>query len=135
MRCSAAAVVAAQAATMKQEPGIKAEPEDTKPRAGQRGYRDIPLYSMGATNAMTHLMKFASHTRVDPNQETQFVPPVKLNRKMPLRLKMPPAQPGDVVVDKWGKPVMDKDGQPLTWPAPGFDLESVRPYLGLDQPK
>ncbi|KAL4402404.1 RNA polymerase II general transcription initiation factor protein [Malassezia pachydermatis] len=54
---------------------------------------------------------------------------------MPLRLKMPPAQPGDVVVDKWGKPVMDKDGQPLTWPAPGFDLESVRPYLGLDQPK
>ena len=54
---------------MKQE--VKAE--DTKPSVA-RGYRDIPLFSSGASDGVTHLMKFGSHTRIDPNNETQFTP-------------------------------------------------------------
>lgn len=115
---------------MKREGGVKAESREA---ATPRAYRDIPLYSIGARTSVTHLMKFASHQRVDPNQEEQFTPPVKLNRKMPLRLKMPPAQPGDPVIDRWGKPVMTKEGPPLRWPAPDADLEAIQPYLGLDQ--
>ena len=119
---------------MKQEHGIKSEPEDVKPSVQQRGFRDIPLFSMGSSNAVTHLMKFATHTRVDPNNESQFTPPVKLNRKLPLRVKMPPAKPGDQVIDKWGKPVMDKEGHALKWPSHDVDLETIRPYLDIDKP-
>ena len=115
---------------MKQE--VKAE--DTKPSVA-RGYRDIPLFSSGASDSVTHLMKFGSHTRIDPNNETQFTPPVKLNRKTPLRLKMPPAKPGDQVIDKWGKPVMTTEGKPLLWPSHDVDLEHIRPYLDLDKPQ
>lgn len=115
---------------MKQE--VKAE--DTKPSVA-RGYRDIPLFSSGASDSVTHLMKFGSHTRIDPNNETQFTPPVKLNRKTPLRLKMPPAKPGDQVIDKWGKAVMTKEGKPLLWPSHDVDLEHIRPYLDLDKPQ
>ena len=116
--------------TMKQE--VKAE--DTKPSVA-RGYRDIPLFSSGASDSVTHLMKFGSHTRIDPNNEAQFTPPVKLNRKTPLRLKMPPAKPGDQVIDKWGKPVMTTEGKPLLWPSHDVDLEHIRPYLDLDKPQ
>ncbi|KAI3623017.1 TFG1 [Malassezia furfur] len=97
------------------------------------GYRDIPLYSADTRSVTTHLMKFAHHNRVDPNNTEQFIPPVKLNRKMPLRVKQAPAQPGDVVVDKWGKPVLTGEGKPLRWPGPDDDLEALRPYLELDK--
>lgn len=102
-------------------------------RPAARGYRDIPLFSMDTRAKTTHLMKFAHHNRVDPSDTSQFIPPVKLNRKMPLRVKQAPAQPGDVVMDKWGKPVITTEGKPLKWPGPDDDLEALRPYLSLDK--
>ena len=138
--------------SVKQEPGtVKTErgsagtasvPEDAKggdvkgQAAGASqptGYRDIPLYSMDTQGGITHLMKFAHHNRVDPNDPEQFIPPLKLNRKMPLRRKMPPAKPGDEVPDRFNRPVITQEGKPLRWPAPGDDLEAIRPYLDADQ--
>ncbi|WFD33476.1 transcription factor IIF subunit tfg1 [Malassezia cuniculi] len=107
--------------------------QDIKDAAPTTGYRDIPLYSMNTGDATIHLMKLAHHTRVDPNDTTQFIPPLKLNRKMPLRRKLPPAQPGDIVHDRWGKPVIAKDGKPLLWPGPGEDLEEIRPYVEMER--
>ena len=107
--------------------GIKGDP------GAPTGFRDIPLYSMDTGEATVHLMKLAHHNRIDPNDTTQFVPPLKLNRKMPLRRKMPPAQPGDIVYDRWGKAVIAKDGKPLLWPGPGEDLEEIRPYVEMER--
>lgn len=120
---------------VKPEPGVKREAAaEAPPPAPPRNYRDIPLFSMGTRPVTTYLMKFASHHRIDPNNEEQFVPPVKLNRKMALREKLPPAKPGDVVLDRWGRPVPTKDGKPLTWPEPDADLEKLVPYFGIDNP-
>ncbi|PKI84224.1 hypothetical protein MVES_001542 [Malassezia vespertilionis] len=115
---------------VKQERPVKAEKGKSAP---SQNYRDIPLFSMDTRGAITHLMKFAHHNRVDPNNTSQFVPPVKLNRKTALREKQRAAQPGDPVIDKWGKPVLTTEGRPLTWPGTAMELEAVRPYLSFDK--
>lgn len=74
-------------------------------------------------------MKFAHHTRVDPTDTSQFIPPLKLNRKNPPRLKLPKPNPGDPITDKYNRPMMGKDGQPLTWPAPGDDLQRIEEVI------
>lgn len=119
---------------VKREDGVRRS-GDVKPdvKDTPTGFRDIPLYSMDTGDATVHLMKLAHHNRVDPNDTTQFVPPLKLNRKQPPRRKMPPAQPGDIVHDRWGKPVVAKDGKPLLWPGPGEDLEEIRPYVEMER--
>ncbi|WFD30747.1 transcription factor IIF subunit tfg1 [Malassezia sp. CBS 17886] len=122
-------------------PTVKPELERSSARAspapgagppGPTAYRDIPLFSMDMRNMTTHIMKFAHHNRVDPNNTTQFIPPVKLNRKMPLRAKLPPANPRDPIIDRWGKPVL-KDGRPLLWPTPGEDLSVYEEYVKMDR--
>lgn len=92
-------------------------------------YRDIPLLSTNCGEWLTHLMKFAHHTRVDPNDAAQFIPPLKLNRKNPPRLKLPRPNPGDPITDKYNRPMMGKDGQPLTWPGPDDDLERIEEVI------
>ncbi|SAM82754.1 related to TFG1-TFIIF subunit (transcription initiation factor) [Ustilago bromivora] len=88
-------------------------------------YRDIPLLSTNCGEWLTHLMKFAHHTRVDPNDTRHFIPPLKLNRKNPPRLKLPRPNPGDPITDKYNRPMMGKDGEPLTWPGPNDDLQRI----------
>ncbi|SNX85033.1 related to TFG1 - TFIIF subunit (transcription initiation factor), 105 kD [Melanopsichium pennsylvanicum] len=95
-------------------------------------YRDIPLLSTDCGPWLTHLMKFAHHTRVDPNDTTQFIPPIKLNRKNPPRLKLPRPKPGDPITDKYNRPMMGKDGQPLTWPGPDDDLQRIEDVIKKD---
>lgn len=109
---------------------LKAE-EDKKdlPPPPPTTYRDIPLLSTDCGPWLTHLMKFAHHTRVDPNDSAQFIPPLKLNRKNPPRLKLPRPNPGDPITDKYNRPMMGKDGQPLTWPAPGDDLQRIEEVI------
>ncbi|CDR88414.1 related to TFG1-TFIIF subunit (transcription initiation factor), 105 kD [Sporisorium scitamineum] len=92
-------------------------------------YRDIPLLSTDCGQWLTHLMKFAHHTRVDPNDAAQFIPPLKLNRKNPPRLKLPRPNPGDPITDKYNRPMMGKDGQPLTWPGPDDDLQRIEEVI------
>ncbi|WFD41396.1 transcription factor IIF subunit tfg1 [Malassezia psittaci] len=115
---------------MKEERSVKNEGEAA---ASSPGYRDIPLYSTDCRSLTTHLMKFAHHNRIDPNDTQQFIPPVKLNRKMPLRVKQAPAKAGDIVIDKWGKPIITTEGKPLKWPGPNDDLEAYRPFMDLDK--
>ncbi len=74
-------------------------------------------------------MKFAHHARVDPNDTAQFIPPLKLNRKNPPRLKLPRPNPGDPITDKYNRPMMGKDGQPLTWPGPDDDLQRIEEVI------
>lgn len=95
-------------------------------------YRDIPLLSTDCGQWLTHLMKFAHHTRVDPNDASQFVPPLKLNRKNPPRLKLPRPNPGDPITDKYNRPMMGKDGQPLTWPGADDDLQRIEEVIKKD---
>ncbi|KAJ9479694.1 Transcription initiation factor IIF subunit alpha [Pseudozyma hubeiensis] len=95
-------------------------------------YRDIPLLSTDCGQWLTHLMKFAHHTRVDPNDTAQFIPPLKLNRKNPPRLKLPRPNPGDPITDKYNRPMMGKDGQPLTWPGPDDDLQRIEEVIKRD---
>ncbi|KAJ1018940.1 hypothetical protein NDA16_004743 [Ustilago loliicola] len=92
-------------------------------------YRDIPLLSTNCGEWLTHLMKFAHHTRVDPNDTAQFVSPLKLNRKNPPRLKLPRPNPGDPITDRYNRPMMGKDGQPLTWPSPDDDLQRIEEVI------
>ncbi|SJX63441.1 related to TFG1-TFIIF subunit (transcription initiation factor), 105 kD [Sporisorium reilianum f. sp. reilianum] len=92
-------------------------------------YRDIPLLSTDCGQWLTHLMKFAHHMRVDPNDSAQFIPPLKLNRKNPPRLKLPRPNPGDPITDKYNRPMVGKDGQPLTWPGPDDDLQRIEEVI------
>ncbi|PWN46740.1 hypothetical protein IE53DRAFT_372068 [Violaceomyces palustris] len=113
--------------------------KETPPPPPPTTYRDIPLFSTDSGPWITHLMKFAHHTRVDPSDVSQFIPPVKLNRKNPPRPKIPQPKPGDPVTDRYGKHMMGKDGKPLNWPAPGEDLsrieEVIKPSGAASQPK
>ncbi|EPQ25920.1 uncharacterized protein PFL1_06594 [Pseudozyma flocculosa PF-1] len=125
------AVAAAATATAR-----KQEAKRDLPPPPPTTYRDIPLFSTDAGPWLTHLMKFAHHTRVDPADTSQFVPPLKLNRKNPPRPKLPRPKPGDPVTDKYGRPMLAKDGQPLTWPAPGEDLARIEEVIRKeDKPK
>ncbi len=110
------------------------EGEDKKnaPPPPPTTYRDIPLLSTDCGQWLTHLMKFAHHTRVDPNDTAQFIPPLKLNRKNPPRLKLPRPNPGDPITDKYNRPMMGKDGQPLTWPAPDDDLQRIEEVISKE---
>ncbi len=80
------------------------------------GFRDIPLYSVDPGQWSYHLMKFASHTAVEPGNAQHFTPPVKLNRKFPPRPKVPHPKPGDPVLNEKGKRMYNPDGTPLVWP-------------------
>lgn len=112
----------------------KEEDKKDAPPPPPTTYRDIPLFSTDSGPWITHLMKFAHHTRVDPCDTNQFVPPLKLNRKNPPRPKLPRPNPGDPITDKYGKQMLGKDGQPLTWPAPGDDLSRIEEVVKKDTP-
>ncbi|EST05047.1 Transcription Factor IIF, Rap30/Rap74, interaction [Kalmanozyma brasiliensis GHG001] len=120
----------ANGSTNNARSNLKAE-EDRKdlPPPPPTTYRDIPLLSTNCGEWLTHLMKFAHHTRVDPNDTAQFIPPLKLNRKNPPRLKLPRPNPGDPITDKYNRPMMGKDGQPLTWPGPDDDLQRIEEVI------
>ncbi|PWZ00151.1 hypothetical protein BCV70DRAFT_217165 [Testicularia cyperi] len=110
--------------------GVKKEQERRDlPPPPPTTYRDIPLLSTNCGPWLTHLMKFAHHARVDPNDATQFVPPLKLNRKNPPRHKLPRPSAGDPITDKYNRPMIGKDGQPLLWPAAGDDLERIEEVI------
>lgn len=127
----------ANGAAMKPDPGApspapaqrpvpaRARPAAAKKEEPDEGpaqpttYRDIPLYSTDLRGWSHHIMKFASHTRVDPSDKTQFIPPVKLNRKNPPRPRQPPPEPGMPILDRYGKPMLGPDGKPLVYPKPG----------------
>lgn len=101
-------------------------------------YRDIPLLSTSLHSTWTHhLIRLAHHSRVDPTDPLQFVPPVKLNRKQPPKVKTPPLRPGDPVVDGKGKPIKLENGETLKWPKVGDDLtdheEQVREMKSQEQ--
>lgn len=86
-------------------------------------YRDIPLLSLASdTPWVHHLARFVHHARMDPTDQAAFVPPLKLNRKQPPRVKQPAPKPGDPVVDRNGRPVKLPSGQILTWPKVGDDV-------------
>ncbi|SPO26681.1 related to TFG1 - TFIIF subunit (transcription initiation factor), 105 kD [Ustilago trichophora] len=129
-RATTAASQRARPANGHPRSNLKAE-EDKKdlPPPPPTTYRDIPLLSTNCGQWLTHLMKFAHHTRVDPNDTSQFIPPLKLNRKNPPRLKLPRPNPGDPITDKYNRPMMGKDGQLLTWPGPDDDLQRIEDVI------
>ena len=129
-RGGSAAAQRARPANGNARSNLKAE-EDKKdlPPPPPTTYRDIPLLSTNCGQWLTHLMKFAHHTRVDPTDAAQFIPPLKLNRKNPPRLKLPRPNPGDPITDKYNRPMMGKDGQPLTWPGPDDDLGRIEEVI------
>ncbi|CAO1634934.1 unnamed protein product [Sympodiomycopsis kandeliae] len=99
-------------------------------------YRDIPLLSTSAQSQWVHhLIRFAHHTRVDPTDEDQFVPPLKLNRKQPPKVKAPQPKAGDPVLDRFGKPIKLQSGQTLTWPKVGDDLTEHRRQIDKMKPQ
>lgn len=119
---------------VKTEPGTNA-PAIRNPVKKQRSpsppppttYRDIPLLSTSSQSPwLHHLIRFAHHNRTDPTDHSQFVPPLKLNRKHPPRIKAPAAKAGDPVVDRYGKPIRLSNGNVLKWPVAGEDLTEHR---------
>ncbi|PWN18464.1 hypothetical protein BCV69DRAFT_285092 [Microstroma glucosiphilum] len=128
------AAAAAPPRTVKTEPGTTA-PAARNPVKKQRSpsppppttYRDIPLLSTSSQSPwLHHLIRFAHHNRTDPTDQAQFVPPLKLNRKHPPRIKAPAAKAGDPVVDRYGKPIRLSNGNVLKWPVAGEDLTEHR---------
>lgn len=113
---------------------VKKQRSDSPPPP--TGYRDIPLLSTSAQSQWVHhLLRFAHHTRIDPTDEAQFVPPLKLNRKQPPKVKSSGPQPGDPVVDRYGKPVKLPNGQTLAWPKAGDDLTEHRKAIDKMKPQ
>lgn len=113
---------------------IKKQRSDSPPPP--TGYRDIPLLSCSSQSEWVHhLLRFAHHTRIDPTDEAQFVPPLKLNRKQPPKVKGALPKPGDPVVDRFGKPIKLANGQMLTWPKAGDDLTEHRKQVDKMKPQ
>lgn len=99
-------------------------------------YRDIPLLSTSSESSWAHhLIRFAYHNRINLTDQNQFIPPLKLNRKQPPRLKTPAPKPGDPIVDRYGRPIKLDSGKTLTWPKVGDDLTEHRNYIEQSKPK
>ena len=118
--------------------GVKAEPAKDElpppaplPEPAQAGFRDIPLFSTSQGEWLHHVMKFASHSVVEPANPEHFTVPVKLNRKFPPRPKIPQPKPGDVVLGDRFKKIMNKDGTPLVWPNIDNDQEMENARIAL----
>lgn len=63
------------------------------------------------------------------------MPPLKLNRKQPPKVKQPQPKPGDPVVDRYGKPIKLASGQTLLWPKAGEDLTEHRKQVDKMKPQ
>ncbi|CAO1625058.1 unnamed protein product [Parajaminaea phylloscopi] len=99
-------------------------------------YRDIPLLSTSAeTPWVYHLARFVHHQRMDPTDESTFVPPLKLNRKHPPKVKQPNPKPGDPVVDRHGRPIKLPGGESLLWPRTGEDLTEHHKLIDRMKPQ
>ena len=100
---------------------VKTEEDDSAPAltvstAPDPGFRDIPLYSVDPGEWTYHLLKFASHSSVEPANPAHFTRPIKLNRKFPPRHKLSLPKTGDPVLNEKGKRIWNKDGSHLVWP-------------------
>ncbi|KAK0550936.1 transcription factor IIF subunit tfg1 [Tilletia horrida] len=106
-------------------------------------FRDFPIFSSHlAPNTRINLLRFGHHTTQDPTDPTQFVAPLKLNRKWPPRPKPNVPKPGDPVRDVGGSHVVGflpttaenekpKKGK-LYWPSYGEGgLEEIRKALHI----
>lgn len=101
-------------------------------------YRDIPLFSCGASESKTHLIKLAHHALIDPRDPARFIPPLKLNRKVPPKLKPVQAKPGDAILDRYGNPMMGAgpDGKAaLLWPGTEEEIKAVEAILEKSKPE
>lgn len=108
------------------------EPEPAPPT----GYRDIPLLSTSTKTPWTHhLIRFAHHNRIDPTDQGAFIPPLKLNRKTPPKVKSPAPKPGDPVLDRYNKPIKLQNGEFLKWPKVGEDLTEHRKHVDKLKPQ
>ncbi|CAD7060671.1 unnamed protein product [Tilletia caries] len=106
-------------------------------------FRDFPIFSSQlAPNTRINLLRFAHHTPQDPTDPTQFVGPLKMNRKWPPRPKPSPPRPGDPVRDAAGAhlvgllPPVSENDKPkkgkLYWPPYGQGgLEEIRKALQI----
>ncbi|KAL9940105.1 hypothetical protein V8E36_000810 [Tilletia maclaganii] len=113
----------------------------TKKESAAPTFRDFPIFSSQlAPNTRINLLRFAHHTPQDPTDPTQFIAPLKLNRKWPPRPKPIIPRPGDPVRDASGThvtgvlPQSDPNAKPkkgkLYWPAYGEGgLEEIRKAL------
>lgn len=115
-------------------------------------FRDIPLYSSSTGDWKHHLMKLASHARVNPSDTSQFPGPVRLNRKLPPREKDRLPKAGSPVLDQYGNAVMvpvpppEDDSNPATpsgapvkrapllWPFPDDDFAPIEAALNRLNP-
>ncbi|KAK0528155.1 transcription factor IIF subunit tfg1 [Tilletia horrida] len=138
---SASASASASAAKTEAGPsGSSSQPP--KPAAT---FRDFPIFSSQlAPHTRINLLRFAHHTPQDPTDPSQFVGPLKLNRKWPPRPKPTVPRPGDPVRDVGGNHVIgilppsgtDPNEKPkkgkLYWPSYGEGgLEEIRKALHI----
>lgn len=72
---------------------------------------------------------------MDPTDSATFVPPLKLNRKYPPKVKQPGPKPGDPVVDRHGRPIKLPGGESLLWPKAGEDLTEHHKLLDRMKPQ
>lgn len=91
-------------------------------------YKDYPIYSSTPTDSLFHIMRFDSHLRVDPSSTSQFIRPLKLNRKREPRLKQKEAKGGDLVLDRWGKQLLE-EGKPMVWPRDQKEFKKIEAQL------
>ncbi|KAE8227966.1 hypothetical protein CF326_g7118 [Tilletia indica] len=123
--------------------GATAKKEPTPAATAAPTFRDFPIFSSQlAPHTRINLLRFAHHTPQDPTDPTQFVAPLKMNRKWPPRPKPSPPRPGDPVRDAAGTHVVGllptlKDGDKpkkgkLYWPKYGEGgLEEIRKALHI----
>jgi len=108
---------------------VKTEPSDAAaPSKSKTTYRDFPIFSSAPTEALSHIMRFDSHLQIDPSSSTQFIHPLKLNRKREPRLKQKDPQGGEIVLDRWGKQLLE-EAKPMIWPRDPKELQRIEAQL------